>query len=52
MDGFKLLSCVFFCVRVRLCNNGREIKSFSLFVHLPDDGNGSFCVLKLVATSR
>lgn len=29
-----------------LCNNEREIKSFSLFVNLPDHGNGRFCVLK------
>lgn len=29
-----------------LCNNEREIKSFSLFVILPDHGNGCFCVLK------
>lgn len=34
-----------------LCNNEREIKCFSLFVNLPDHGNGRFCVLKLVATS-
>lgn len=37
---------------VCLCNNEREIKCFSLFVNLPDHGNGRFCVLKLVATSR
>lgn len=39
------------CACVCLCNNEREIKCFSLFVNLPDHGNGRFCVLKLVATS-
>lgn len=41
-----------FLVFLCLCNDEREIKSFSLFVNLPAHGNGRFCVLKLVATSR